>query len=147
MTTTPPPTNSDVNDIADRAKHGYAKGTDLLAVTQYRLAELSATGRLDPEESTQLQQNLIGVWDALYFGTVSAVRDRNTDDCTWDAADNTYSDGREVRTLIQVEPVETEEDNWEFNPFLSGDGAVADHPRGSICGIAPMKPDGDRSCT
>jgi hypothetical protein len=77
----PPPINPNVDDIADRAKHGYATGTKLLAETQYRLAELAGTGRLDPDESTSLQRNLVSIWEALYSGTVCAVRDWDTDDC------------------------------------------------------------------
>ena len=40
---TPPPLNPDVHNIADRAKHGYATGTQLLAATQYRLASWPAS--------------------------------------------------------------------------------------------------------
>jgi len=45
-----PAVNPNVHDIADRAKHGYAIGTRLLAAVQYRLAQLAGTGRLDPDE-------------------------------------------------------------------------------------------------
>jgi hypothetical protein len=43
-----PAVNPNVDDIADRAKHWYANATQVLAATQYRLAELAGTGRLDP---------------------------------------------------------------------------------------------------
>jgi hypothetical protein len=89
-----PPINPDVNDIADRAKYGYALGTRLLAAAQYRLATLAGTGRLEPDESMRLQHVLAEIWWALYSGTTYAVRDGDTDDDTWDEADNTYSDGR-----------------------------------------------------
>jgi hypothetical protein len=144
MSTTPP-VNPDVHNIADRAKHGYAIGAQLLAVTQYRLGELAGTGRLDPDESIQLQDNLIRIREALYAGTVWAVRDEDTDDCTWDEADNTYSDGRQVMVQIRIEPEETSEIHWEHNRFTIGDGAVNEHPRGTICYISPVYPD-DAGC-
>jgi hypothetical protein len=140
----PPPVNPDVDDVADRAKHGYATGTKLLAETQYRLAELAGTGRLDPDESMSLQYNLVSIWEALYFGTVYAVRDQDSDESTWDEADNTYSDGRPVMIQIRIEPWETSECNWEHNRFLLDDGAVNEHPQGTICYISPIKPDDDQ---
>ena len=97
---TPPPLNPDVHNIADRAKHGYATATQLLAATQYRLGELAGAGRLDRDESMKLQENLFHIWEALYAGILCAVRDDDTDDCTWDEADNTYSDGRQV--IVQI---------------------------------------------
>jgi hypothetical protein len=69
------------------------------------------------------------------------VRDWDTDDGTWDEADNTYSDGRTIRTKIRVIPGEESDFSWEHNRFLLGDGAVAEHPQGTICFIAPIKPD------
>ena len=108
------------------------------------LAELAGTGRLDPDESMRLQHNLVSIWGALYSGTVCAVRDEDTDDFTWDEADNTYSDGRTVMIQIRIEPWETSECNWAHNRFALGDGAVVDHPRGTICCIAPVKPDDGR---
>ena len=42
----------------------------------------------------RLQHVLAEIWWALYSGTTYAVRDGDTDDDTWDEADNTYSDGR-----------------------------------------------------
>jgi hypothetical protein len=142
MTATPA-INPDVHDIADRAKHAYAEATQLLAATQYRLGELAGTGRLDPDESMSLQTKLVFIWETLYAGTVSAVRDWNTDDSTWDAADNTYSDGRQVMIQVWIEPEETAECHWEHNEFL-GEGAVNAHPRETICYIAPVNPDDDQ---
>jgi len=139
-----PAVNSNVDDIADRAKHGYATGTKLLAEAHYRLAELAGTDRLDPDESMSLQHNLVSIWEALYFGTVYAVRDQDTDESAWDEADNRYSDGRQVMIQIRIEPWETLECNWEHNRFLLGDGAVNEHPRGTICDISPFKPDDDQ---
>src|SRR6476619_1372123 len=119
-----PAANPNVDDIADRAKHGYANATQVLAATQYRLAELAGTGRLDPDESMSLQTNLFHLWQALYAGTLGAVRDWATDDCTWDEVDNTYSHGRQVRIQIRIEPEETSDSTWQHNRFLLGDGAV-----------------------
>ena len=136
----PPPINPDVNDIADRAKHGYAHGTRLLAAVQYRLATLAGTGRLDPDESMRLQHVLADIWWALYSGTTYAVRDEDTDDDTWDEADNTYSDGRTVMVQTRIEPWEDSDFSWQHNRFLCGDGAVNEHPRGTICHISPRQP-------
>jgi len=133
-----PAVNSNVDDIADRAKHGYATGAKLLAEAQYRLAELAGTDRLDPDESMSLQEVLADIWSALYSGTTYAVRDEDTDESAWDEADNTYSDGRPVMIQIRIEPWETLECNWEHNRFLLGDGAVNEHPRGTICDISPV---------
>ena len=68
------------------------------------------------------------------------MRLEDTDDSTWDEADNTYSDGRTVMIRIQIEPDETAEHHWEHNQYLLGDGAVFDHPRETICCIAPRRP-------
>ena len=132
------------SDIADRAKHGYAVGTRLLAAVQYRLAALAGTGRLDPEESMRLQLVLDDVWSALYSGTVRAVREEDTDDDTWGEADNIYSDGRTVMTQIRIEPREESDFKWKHNPYTLEEGAVREHPRGTICHISPRPPQGDR---
>jgi hypothetical protein len=139
-----PAVNPNVDDIADRAKHGYALGTRLLAAAQYRLAQLAGTGRLEPDESLRLQQVLADIWLALYSGTTCAVRDEDTDDDTWDEADNTYSDGRTVMTQTRIEPWEVSVVDWEHNQFLWGEGAVNEHPHGTICHISPCKPKDDR---
>jgi hypothetical protein len=136
----PPPINPAVNDIADRAKHGYALGTRLLASVQYRLATLALTGRLEPDESMRLQHVLADIWSALYLGTTYAVRDEDTDDDTWDEADNTYSDGRTVMVQTRIEPWEDSDFSCKHNRFLCGDGAVNEHPRGTICHISPRQP-------
>jgi hypothetical protein len=139
-----PAVNPNVDDVADRAKHWYANGTQVLAATQYRLAELAGTSRLDPDESMSLQENLFHIWEALYAGTLCAVRDWETDDCTWDEADNTYSDGRQVMIQIRIEPAETSELSWEHNRFMLGEGAVNEHPHGTICCISPRNPEDDQ---
>ena len=58
-----PAVNPNVDDIADRAKHWYPNGTQVLAATQYGFAELAGTGRLDPDESMSLQTNLFHIWE------------------------------------------------------------------------------------
>jgi hypothetical protein len=139
-----PAANPDHHDIADRAKYEYALGTREVAAAQYRLAELAGTGRLDPDESMRLQENLLRIWEALYSGTVCAVRDEDTDDSTWGEAANTYSDGRQVMIQIRIAPEEYSDCSWEHNRFMLGDGAVAEHPRGTICYITSVNPEDDR---
>jgi hypothetical protein len=139
-----PAVNPNVNDIADQAKHAYATGTQALAALQYRLGELAGTGRIDPDESMSLQVGVVSVWESLYYGTLCAVRDEDTDEATWDEDGNTYSDGRTVMTQIRIEPLETSELNWEYNRFMCGDGAVNEHSRGTICYIAHHDPKRDQ---
>lgn len=139
-----PAVNPNVHQIADQAKHSYARATKILAETQYRLGELAGLGLLDPDESMELQTNLAEVWEQLYYGTVCAVRDENTDDSTWDEADNTYSDGRQVMVQIRIEPAEDSVFSWEHNRFIFGDGAVNTHLRGTVCYISPINPEDDR---
>jgi hypothetical protein len=137
-----PAVNPNVHDIADQAKYAYATGTQALAALQYRLGELAGSGRIDPDESMSLQFGLASIWESLYWGTLCAVRDEDTDD--WDEDGNTYSDGRTVMTQIRIEPRETSELNWEYNRFMCGDGAVNEHPRGTICCIAHHDPKRDQ---
>ena len=79
-----------------------------LATTRYRLGELAGTGQLDPEESKSLHRDV----GSNLGGTVfrhrmrRAPRDWDTDDSSWDEADNTYSDGRRVMIGIRIEPLE-----------------------------------------
>jgi hypothetical protein len=77
-----PPVNPNMHDIADRAKYAYAIGTQKLAALQYRLGELAGIGGIDPDESMSLQFGLASVWESLYWGTLCAVRDEDTDDTT-----------------------------------------------------------------
>lgn len=137
-----PPVNPDVDDIADWAKWGYATGTRLLSAVQHRLAKLAGTGRLDPDEAMFLQEALVDIWDALYMGTVSAVRDPETDDLE---DDTTYSDGRQVTIKIRIEPLEESVNRWEHNRFLPGDGGVLHFPRGITSYISPRYPEGRHS--
>lgn len=135
-----PLVNRDVRDVADRAKHSYAVCTRELATVQYRLAELAGTHQLDRDESMTLQRGLVRVWEALYSGTLYAVRDSATPEDTWDDADITYSDGRRVKVQDRVEPYEESDFTWQHNPSLLGEGAVREFPLGTIAYIAPIKP-------
>jgi hypothetical protein len=142
---TRPPTNPDVDDIADRAKHADAAGTQLLAEVSFRLAELAGTGALDPDESMCLQSVLQAIGQELYYGTLCAVRDGGTPDHTWSETDNTYSDGRQVitRTTTESESVDA---SWPHNRFLLGTLATDEFPLSAICYIAPIKdPTDDRA--
>jgi len=141
--TAKPPVNGNVDHIADQAKFYFAQGVSDLSELHYRLAELAGTGRLDPDESMRLQQSAVRVWEALYFGTVSAVRDRDTPDCTWDEVDNTYSTGRPVLVHSRIEPEEHSNWSWKHNSFMLGEGSVADRRRGVIFGINPISAEGD----
>jgi len=130
--TKPPPVNPNIDEIADQAKYAFAAGTRALSETQHRLAELAGLGFLDRDESMRLQRNLIEVWDHLYYGILEAIfGDHNTY-----AGDNTYSDGRTVRILMEFDS--EQEENWEYNPFLLEGGAVVEQPRGTIFHIAPV---------
>jgi hypothetical protein len=135
-----PAVNPNTDEIADKAKHEFAVATEILAETQYRLAELAGLGVLDRNESMRLQRNIFRVWEHLYFGTLCAVRDESTDDWTWAEDENTYSDGRPVRVKVRIEPQEHSEFSWEHNSFCLEDGAVAEHPLGTICCILPVNP-------
>ncbi|HME47594.1 WhiB family transcriptional regulator [Mycobacterium sp.] len=59
--------NSAVVD-ADAAKYAHAKCTILLARVQSRIAELAATGRLDPDHGMTMQRDLTKIWSHLYGG-------------------------------------------------------------------------------
>ena len=135
-----PAINPAPDNIADQAKYHYAAGTQMLAAMQYRLAELAGTGKLDPDESKDLQHRLVSIWGHLYSGTTSAVRDWATDDSTWDWADNTYSDGTEVMSPgpgdNRTEAQAAAQGAWRYHEFGIGDGAVQDLPYGNTSVIA-----------
>lgn len=136
-----PPVNPYVREIADGAKYAYARGTQVIAEMQYRLAELAGIGQLDADESMSLQTSLVRIWEELYDGTLCNVRDESTPDWTWDETDNTYSDGRKVITQVRIEPWEDSTGSWEFNRFMLGDGAPNEFPLGTVSHIAPSRPD------
>jgi hypothetical protein len=139
----------DYDVLSDRAKYAYAVGTKLLADMQYRLGELADTGQLDPGESMALQWTLVRIWEQLYSGTTFAARE-SVDyfdefiDAGGDPAhiDNTYSDGRQVLTQDRIE---TPQSAYRY-PTVS-DGAVNEHPRGTISYIAAPPPADERWST
>jgi hypothetical protein len=47
-------------------------------------------------------------------------------------------------TQVRIEPWESSEANWDHNRFAVGDGAVNEHPLGTICHISPISPEDDR---
>lgn len=134
-----PPVNPYIHEIADHAKQAFANGTEIIALMQYRLAELAGIGQLDSKESKDLQWSLVELYEVLYGGTLCAVRDWTTPDWTWDETDNTYSDGRQVINQVRIEPWEKSDASWEHNPFMLGDGAPNEFPLGTISYIAPIR--------
>lgn len=128
-----------VHRIADHAKYVYAVGTRDMATLQYRLSELAHTGRLDLEVHRDLQwKHCLPMWETLYRGTTSAVRDERTWDGGWQWSDNTYSDGRQVMTQIRLKNWQELEYNWPCKEGVCGDGPIQEHPRGSVCQITPV---------
>ena len=71
-------------------------------------------------------------------------------DGMWDWSDNTYSDGRQVMMQVRVKDWENLSRDYPFNALVCGDGAINEHPRASICQIAPVidphAADGYQSC-
>ena len=133
--TSKPSVNPDRDCVADHAKHHFARGTKAIADLAYRIAELAGTGKLGAEAVWDLQSRINRIREHLYWGTLSAVRDPDTVEP--DRDDNTYSDGRQVVTRIQIEPRETAEHHWEHNGFLLEDN-VWDYPRETISVIADL---------
>lgn len=140
ITRLPPPRRPDldVDDVTDMLKYLYATLSRAIAQLQYQLAELAGTGRLDPDSNTDLQFNwCFTYWEFLYRNTTVAVRYEDLDDdLEWDIHDNTYSTGRQVMTRVNIEPQETDEDHWQYNKYLCGDGPIQEYPRGAISHIA-----------
>ena len=131
----PPPVNPDVDVIADKAKFGYAVGKELISAVQYRLGELAGTGRLDPEESIRLQEVVFGIFKVLYLGTLGAIGDADAYDR--DEGGNTYSDGRPVRTVVQVEPAEESVTSWNYSQFMLDYSYATQTPREQVTCTLP----------
>lgn len=131
--------NDSVHRLVDHAKYVYAVGSRDIAALQYRFAELAHTGRLDFEVSEHLEwHHCLPMWEMLYSGTLSAVHDQGTWDGGWEWDDNTYSDGRQVMVQVRLKNWPDLERNWPYNRGMCGDGAINEHPRASICRIAPV---------
>lgn len=131
--------NDRVHVIADHAKHVYAVGTRDIAALQYRCGDLAYVGKLDRPACEDLQRrHCVPLWERLYQDTLCVIREEEDWDGGWDWCGNTYSDGRQVMTLARTKDWETLECVWPSNEFILGDGAVNEHPRGSVCQIAPV---------
>jgi hypothetical protein len=145
----PGPINPNILGMVDTIKYTYYAAVEQLAEMHYKLAELTGLALLDPDANNGLQNTLATLWEILYHGTVSNVRDDdNADDIYFAEFDNTYSDGREILTKIQVESEMESEGAVEFNRFILGDGATDEFPRGVIYHINPVTPprEEDSSC-
>jgi hypothetical protein len=137
----PGPINPDILGMVDTIKYTYYAAGEQLAEMQYKLAELTGLALLDPDANDGLQDTLVKLWEIVNHGTLSNVRDEDgADDIYFEEFDNTYSDGREILTKIQVESEMDSEGAVEFNHFILGDGATNDFPRGVIYHISPVIP-------
>lgn len=137
----PPPRREDldVDDVADLVKYVYARMAKAIAELQFQLAELAGTGKLDPQANMDLLQFgwCVRTWEFLYYNTTERVRrGHDTSDWDWDRFDNTYSNGLQVMSRIDVEPYETAVDRWEFNEHLCGDGPIQEYPRSGVYHIS-----------
>jgi hypothetical protein len=131
-----PPRREDltVDDLTDLVKYVYAGMTQRIAELQFTLAELASTGKLDPEiNMRELQLGwCFDTWEFLYHNTTARVRrERDTNDWDWDRFDDTYSNGRQVRHRVRIEPVETD-DHWPFNKHLCDDDPICEYPRSTV---------------
>jgi hypothetical protein len=134
----PPPHNPDVDVYVatDLLKYVYAKLTRELAHLQYDMADYVAAGKLDREANDDLQGWCVSAWEFLYHNTTAAIRNWDTDDRNWDAADNTYWNGLQVMTQVRIEPPETREHHHPNNQYIHGDGATNEYQRGVVYYIA-----------
>ncbi|MEX0745087.1 MAG: hypothetical protein WD118_05755 [Phycisphaeraceae bacterium] len=137
-----------VHRFADHAKFVYAVGNRDIAALQYRLSEMAHTGRLDLDAHKLLQwDHCTAMWEALYFGTLSALHDQRTWDGAWGWYDNTFSDGRQVMVQARMKNWMDLDRDWPYNAGMSGDGPIVEHPRGSLCQIFPVvDPHGSDYC-
>ena len=141
----PPPRREGltVDDLTDLVKYIYAVMTQAFADLQYPLAELTATGKLDPEANEALQWGwCFPIYEELYYNTVTVVRrEHDTDDHDWGLLDNTYANGLQVKNELGAKP-----DLPEFHGhgLLCGDGAINDYSREHAYHIAqpPFYADG-----
>jgi hypothetical protein len=120
---------------ADRAKEAYARGTQLLAKLHYTLAELAGAGTITHRTAMDLQHDLHAVWDELYSGTLSAVRNYDLPDDEWDDADNTYSGGSPVKVVFNEGSLV-----WRHNCHLLGEASTLEYLADSV--VVINKPPG-----
>lgn len=137
----PPPRREDldVDDVTDLVKYIYAGLSNAIADLQFKLAELAGTGKLDPQANMDLLQFgwCLPTWEFLYYNTTAGVRrEHDTCDWDWDRFDNTYSNGLQVMSRLEVEPYEIADHHWEFNEHLCGDGPIQEYPRNGVYHIS-----------
>ncbi len=137
----PPPRREDldVDDVTDLVKYIYAGLSNRIGELQFQLAELAGTGKLDPQANKDLLQFgwCLPTWEFLYYNTTTRVRrEYDTCDWDWDRFDNTYSNGLQVMSRVDVEPYEIATDHWEFNKYLCGDGPIQEYPRNGVYHIS-----------
>ena len=137
----PPPRREDldVDDVTDLVKYIYAGLSNAIADLQFQLAELAGTGKLNPQANHDLLQFgwCLRTWEFLQDHTTARVRRaHHTCDCDWDRFDNTYSNGLQVMTRVDIEPHETADDHWQFNEHLCGDGPIQEYPRVGVYHIS-----------
>ena len=130
----PPPRREDLNvdDVTDLVKYVYAGLSKAIAELQFQLAELAGTGKLDLQANKDLLQFgwCLRTWEFLYCNTTARVRrEHDTNDWDWDRFDNTYSNGVQVMSRVDVEPCEIADDLGDFNEYLCGDGPIQEYPR------------------
>lgn len=148
----PPPRREDldVDDVTDLVKYVYARLANAIAELQFQLAELAGTGKLDPHANMNLQSGwCFPTWEFLYYNTTAMVRRKHdTCDWDWDRFDNTYSDGRQVMSRVDVASHESAQLHWEFNEHLRGDGPIQEYPRNGVYHISePPFYEGRRKCS
>lgn len=137
----PPPRREDldVGDVTDLVKYVYARLANAIAELQFQLAELADTGKLDPQANMDLLQFgwCFPTWEFLYHNTTAIVRrEHDTCDWDWDRFDNTYSNGLQVKSRVDVESREIADDRWEFNQHLCADGPIQEYPRSGVYHIS-----------
>ena len=137
----PPRINSQFDStyaLADQLKYVYAGISQMFAELEYTLADAAGTGRIDPKLNEQLQWEwCFPAWEFLYCNTTRAVRHPDTEeDDTQDEADNTYSDGTQVKVRYSSEEWRAQYSNWPHNEHICGDGAHQEYPTGTVSEIA-----------
>jgi hypothetical protein len=116
------PVSPTVDRIVDQAKYAYFKISRELADVQYKLAELTGTGKLDPDDNWNLQAHFVDVHQQM-TGDVLRLVDTIGDG----KPEDTFSDGRKVIIMIRHDDVDAA---WPHNEFVMEDGPVAEFPQG-----------------
>lgn len=133
---------SQVNLIADYAKHVYAVGSRDVSALQYRLRKLAYAGKIDIEAHNDLQHDVCyGLGEGVYAATTQKLHDHKNWDGSWDWDDNTYSDGRQIMIKARITDWEALCGSRPRNDAITmyGDGVINEHPEGMVCQIAPVE--------